>query len=307
MTADDPEVIVIPYLGTFSKAAEVSSFTEAARALGLSQAAVSQRIHALEESLGTSLFRRQSGRVSLTDAGRRLYDHAQRILALYREARQDLTGLKAPVTGDLDLAASSIPGEHLLPALLGAYRRNYPHVRVRVTVAGSRAVVAQVERGQAHVGFVGARLDHPALDFRPIARDELVLVVPPGHAWARKSEMPLEQFLSEPLVLREEGSGTRACLEQALAQVGKSVRDLAVALELGSNEAIKEAVRQGLGAAVLSTHAVRQELEGGELRALGVRGLALARDVFAVHNKQRPLPIPARLLLDIMDDTARNR
>src|SRR3954452_6805231 len=122
---------LLPHLDTFSKAAEVSSFTGAARALGLTQAAVSQRIRALEQSLGVSLFRRQGGRVLLTDAGRRLFELAERIHALHRQARQELTGQKPVVGGDLSLAASSVPGEHLLPSALAAFREKHPCIQVR--------------------------------------------------------------------------------------------------------------------------------------------------------------------------------
>src|SRR5438094_7105295 len=116
MDPDRPDDLQLPYLETFSKAAELSSFTGAAKALRLTQASVSQRVQALEKTLGTPLFKRQGGRVLLTDAGRKLYDYAQRILDLHRQARQLITGHDAPAGGELSLAASSIPGEHLLPA-----------------------------------------------------------------------------------------------------------------------------------------------------------------------------------------------
>src|SRR5690349_17384515 len=133
----------LPHLETFARAAELSSFTAAARALGLTQAAVSQRVQALEQALRVPLFRRQGGRVLPTEAGQRLYPYAQRILALHREARQEVTGQKAPLVGDLSLAASSIPGEHLLPAILSAFGQRYPFVQVRVTVTDSATVLGQ--------------------------------------------------------------------------------------------------------------------------------------------------------------------
>src|SRR5262249_38263948 len=162
------------------KAAELLSFTGAARALDLTQAAVSQRVQALEGALGVALFRRQGGRVLLTEAGRRLYAYAEQIFALHREARAELTGRKEPLAGELTLAASSIPGEHLLPGLLTAFRQRHPHVRVRATVADSQAVLDQVEHGGAHLGLVGRRPDGPHLEARSFACDRLALVVPAG-------------------------------------------------------------------------------------------------------------------------------
>src|SRR5262245_35182829 len=211
----EPENAQLPHLETFAKAAELSCFTAAARALRLTQAAVSQRVQALEQALGVPLFRRQGGRVLLTEVGQRLYPYAERILLLHEEARQAVTGKKAPVAGDLSLAASSIPGEHLLPAMLAGFRRRYPHVRVRVTVSDSSAVLNQVEHGQAHLGLVGRKDSNPHLEFRSFACDELVLVVPAKHPLGRRRRISVEELCQQPLILREVGSGSRWCLEQA--------------------------------------------------------------------------------------------
>jgi DNA-binding transcriptional LysR family regulator len=297
MTADQ-----LPHLETFAKAAELGSFTAAARSLGLTQGAVSLRVQALEKELGVSLFHRQAARILLTDAGRRLYGYAQRIMELHREARQDATGQKPALTGDLCLAASSVPGEHLLPALLQAFRSRQPRVNVRVTVTDTAAVLRQVEAGQAHLGLVGGKAESSHLEYRCFACDTLVLVVPADHPWARRQQVSLEQLCGEPLIVREPGSGSRWCLEQALARAGKSASDLRVALELGCNEGIKAAVLRGMGLAVLSARAVEKESRGGgALRALRVSGLPLKREMFVVWDRRRVLPIPARLFLDLLE------
>jgi DNA-binding transcriptional LysR family regulator len=291
----------LPHLETFAKAAELNSFTAAAKALGMTQAAVSQRIQALEKCLGTSLFDRQGGHVLLTEPGRRLYLYAQHILSLYEEARREVTGKEVTVASHLSLAASSIPGEHLLPALLPVFQQKHPHVRLRVTIADTQAVLSQVETGRAHLGFVGGKSASPHLEYHCFACDTLALVVPPSHCWARRRRVGLGQLLGQPLILREAGSGSRWCLEQALAKAGKSVNDLHVALELGSNEAIKEAVLRGMGVAILSTHVTEKEVQAGQLHALRVTGLRLAREMFVVWDKRRVLPIPARRFLDLLE------
>jgi DNA-binding transcriptional LysR family regulator len=290
----------LPHLGTFVKAAELSSFTAAAAALGLTQAAVSQRIRALEEALRVALFRRQAGHVFLTEAGQRLFPYAQRIRRLHQEARQAVTGQKAPLTGELALAASSVPGEHVLPALLAVFHEKYPHIQVRVVVIDSLAVLRQVEHGQVQLGLVGGKGDSANLVFRPFARDELVLVVPPGHPWQKRRRVSLKQFGAQPLVLREAGSGSRWCLERALDRAGQSAQDLHVALELGSNEAIKEAVLRGVGLAVLSDQVVQKEVAAGQLHAVRVTGLPLEREMFVVWDRRRALSIPAQLFRDFV-------
>lgn len=291
----------LPHLETFSKAAELGSFTAAARSLGLTQAAVSQRVQALEQFLDLPLFERQGGHVHLTEAGHRLHDYAQRILALHREALREITGRQAPLSGELSLAASSVPGEHLLPDLLAVFRVRQPHVQVRATVADTQQVLHQVEQGQAHLGLVGGRADSPHLEFRRFAVDQLALVVPTGHEWCQRKRVSLDQLGQQPLILREAGSGSRWCLEQSLTAAGRSLRDLNVALELGSNEAIKEALQRNLGLAILSTRVIQKEVQAGQLHALGVAGLPLEREIFVTWDRRRALPIPARLFLDLLN------
>jgi DNA-binding transcriptional LysR family regulator len=288
----------LPHLETFAVAAEHGSFTAAAAVLGLTQGAVSQRIHALEQELGTSLFQRHGGRAQLTEAGQRLYPFAQRILALHEEARGEVTGCKPVVAGELFLAASSVPGEHLLPKLLSVFRQRYPHVQVRASISDSGSVLSQIEHGQVHFGLVGGKTDAPHLEFEPFAVDEMRLVVPATHPWGRRRQVSLAELGQQPLILRETGSGSRWCLEQALARHGKSPADLRIALELGSNEAIKEAVLQGLGAAILSTHAVEDEERSGQLHLLAIAQMPLRREMFIVRDRRRALPIPAQLFLD---------
>jgi DNA-binding transcriptional LysR family regulator len=299
--AEEPDEIRLPYLETFSKAAELSSFTGAAKALRLTQAAVSQRVQALEKTLGKPLFKRQGGRVLLTEVGHKLYDYAQRILNLHREARREVAGWETPVAGELLLAASSIPGEYFLPALLSVFGREFPQVRVRAAVGDSMEVMARVERGEAALGLAGRKIDNPHLEFRLLARDRMVLVVPPGHPLSRRKMASVRQLSGHALILREVGSGLRHCFEKSLERAGRSLADLRVALELGSNEAIKEAVLRGVGAAVLSAYAVQKELREGRLHALEVSDLHCDRDLFVVRDKRRVLPLAARVFLDFLE------
>lgn len=296
----------LPHLETFVAAAEAGSFTAAARSLRLTQAAVSQRIGILEKTVGTALFERAAGRVFLTEAGQKLHAIALLILSLHTRARNELSGRAAPVSGEVTLAASTIPGEHLLPELLTRFRKHHPHIRVKAVVTDSQDVVARVEHGRAQLGLIGKRSGSPHLEQRICGGDTLVLLVPARHRWARRKHVELDELLAEPFILREVGSGSRACLEEALARAGRSVNDLRIAAELGSNEAIKDAIVRGLGLAVLSARAVKQELRSRKLRALEVTGLPLVRDIFAVWDRRRAMSIPAQLFLGLLDE-ARDR
>jgi DNA-binding transcriptional LysR family regulator len=290
----------LPHLETFAEAAERGSFTAAAHHLGITQAAVSQRVQKLEAALRTPLFRRGAGAATLTDAGRRLHAYARRIFDLTAEAQAAVTGAADELTGDLVLAASSVPGEHLLPSVLTAFRGHHPLVRVRVSVSDTELVIREVEHGHAHFGLVGGQGGTPHLDFRQFACDELVLVIPAGHAWWWRGRVTVQDLLSQPIVLREPGSGSRRCLERALEQLGVAPRRLTVALELGSTEAVKRAVLEGAGAAVLSRRAVEPEVAAGQLKAIPVEGLTLERDMYVVRDRRRVLPGPAQRFLALL-------
>ena len=287
--------VQLPYLETFSKAAELSSFTAAAKALTLTQAAVSQRIQALEKVLNVPLFRRHGGRIFLTEAGQRLHDYAQRIFALHQEARSEIAGQKFTISGELALGASTIPGEHFLPAILSVFHQRYPDIEVRASISDSMGVIGQVEHGQVQLGMVGRKTDNPHLEFRHFATDRMVMVVPPKHPWSKRKQVSFKQVCKQPLILREAGSGLRHCFEKELGRLGMSLRDLRIALELGSNEAIKEAVLRKVGLAILSSYAVQKELKARKLIALKVTGLHCDREMFVVWDRRRVLSSPARV------------
>jgi len=291
----------LPHLMTFATAAELGSFTGAAKVLGLTQAAVSQRIQVLERKLKKSLFDRRCGGVSLTDAGRTLYAFAQQIDNLHREAQLAITGQAPAIVGELNIAASSVPGEHFLPTLLSGFGPKFPQLHVRATVSDSLAVTHQVERGEVSLGLVGRKDEKPHLEFRCIARDRMVVVAPRGHAVFRKKQATVDQLTGYPLILREVGSGLRHCFEKSLERAGRSLSELRVSLELGSNEAIREAVLRGAGLAVLSLYSVHKELESGRLRAVPVKGVRCDRDIYVVQDRRRVLPLPARLFLDYLE------
>jgi DNA-binding transcriptional LysR family regulator len=163
-------------------------------------------------------------------------------------------------------------------------------------------VVAQVERGEVSLGLVGRKTDNSHLTFTLLAHDRMVLVVPRNHTLSRKGSVSVKRLCTFPLVLRESGSGLRHCFEKALRKAGRSLEDLNVAAELGSNEAIREAVLRGVGIAMLSEYAVKKELRAGRLVAVKVNGLNCDREMFVVQDERKVAPLPARLFLDFLGD-----
>lgn len=294
----------LPYLETFSKVAELGSFTAAARDLGLTQAAVSGRIRSLETELGLPVFDRRGGRVEMTPAGRKLYPLAQQILSLHQQARREVTGAELPLAGELVLAASSVPGEYLLPALLAEFRRQFPQVQVRLSVSDSQQVLEALQQGKASVGIVGVAPEAEDIQSVALTEDHLVLVVSPEHQAATKARIPAAQLCREPLILRESGSGSRQCFEQVWQDRGHRLDELNVVLELGSNEAIKEAVTRGVGAAVLSEKVVERECRAGTLKGVKLSGLPLDRKFYLVWDRRRELAPVARAFVSFLETPA---
>jgi DNA-binding transcriptional LysR family regulator len=290
----------LPHLETFCRAAELASFTRAAETMGLTQAAVSQHIHGLERALKVALFRRQAGRIELTEAGRRLYDYGLRILALHAEARRELGQLSEAIHGELRIAVSTVPAQHFLPQLLAEFRNAHPQVHVVADIADSEAVASMVETGKVGPGLVGQRVPGAWAEYQRFATDRLALVVPSGHHWQGRSAVTVAELRSEPLVIREPGSGTRACLERAIATRKLTLDDFHVSMELGSNEAVKDAVFRGIGVTVLSIRAVEPELAAGRLHEVPIDGLDLTRELYIVTDRRRVLPPPARAFIHFL-------
>jgi DNA-binding transcriptional LysR family regulator len=288
-------------LEIFAKVAEMGSFSRAAEALHLTQPTVSEHIRALEDELGVRLLDRLGRGTATTRAGQLLLSYATRILALSREARQALEGYQGRMRGELVVGGSTIPGEYLLPAVIGRFREKFPEVSTRLVIGGSQAVVDWVADGRVELGVVGARLPQRGLEFHDLSPDEEVVVVPAGHPWQGRAQVTLEDLAREPLIIRERGSGTRAAFESALERAGVDLASLRVAGELGSNQAIKQAVKAGMGITVMSRIAVEDESRQGVLAFLRVRDLAVTRGFYVVTHRERsrsPVAEAFRLVLE---------
>ncbi|NIL97800.1 MAG: LysR family transcriptional regulator [Planctomycetales bacterium] len=288
----------IRHLKAFAAAAERESFTRAAQSLGLTQAAVSQQVAALERELSATLFQRRGRGVRLTEQGQRLYGYARQILDLVDQASLQVGQTEEPLCGVLRIATSTVPSEWLLPELLAEFRRRWPQVKESVTVSDSRLATAAVEEGEAEVGFVGERPRSTRLQARPVAEDELVLVVAADHPLAGKKSTTLKRLCREPLIVREAGSGSRCCVERALEEHDISPADLNIAMEVNSNDAIRAAVEQQVGVAFFSQRAIRPV---GNLATIKVRGFRPRRQLYVIsHPEHNPTP-PARQFRDFVE------
>jgi len=272
----------------FCRVFEEKSFTRAAERLGLSQPTVSSHVKSLEDELGGQLFDRLGRQIEPTSAARLLYEHAMELLALHDEVEERLHSHLHGKRGRLSIGASTIPGEHLLPRVLGGFGRRWPDIEIVVHVASTRQIIELVASGELELGIVGARAPNPDLDFEEVAVDRMVLAVPRTGYWEGHKSITLDELKKQRLILRERGSGTRIRFERQLMAVGEKLQAFNISVRLGSSTAVCEAVKAGLGVSVTSWHSVRSAIEAGTVLAVRVPELGeLRRSFYRVLHQRR--------------------
>lgn len=270
------EPLSIRQLEVFAALVDQRSFTQAARHLGLSQSTVSAHIAELEQRLGLRLVERDRSGVEPTRAGRVLLTPAREALRAERSARMAAAELMGLLRGVLVVGGSTIPAAYLLPGWLSAFRARHPQIELKLRGGDSREVAEAVAQGEADLGVVGGDVSPAGLRRTRVGADELVLIAAPSSRLAGGRPIALKALAGEPIVLREEGSGTRQAMLAALEAAGLGA-GLEVALEVGSTEAVKAAVRAGLGVSLVSSLAVADEVASGALAVVPVAGLKIER------------------------------
>ena len=260
----------------FRAVAHHLNFSRAAEELLLTQPAVTQQIKALEEDLGSPLFDRGGGRISLTAAGKALLPFADQMKTLGEQAYAAVAAANGQQAGELAVGASQTIAQYLLPNLIANFLKAQPRVHVTVRSGNSDEMLESLLAREVHIALIEGPEQRKDLHIEPFMEDHLVLVVPASHEWA-DHEVPLEALSKEPLLTREFGSGSRRVVEQALAQAGLKVKDLRLGMEIDSTEGLLSSVEAGLGVTFVSRWAVRNQLALGTLKLARVQGLKLAR------------------------------
>src|SRR5437899_50976 len=274
-------------LEIFAKVAELGSFSRAAEALFLTQPTISEHIRGLEDELGVQLLDRLGRRATTTRAGDLMLGYARRLLALSREARQALDQFQGRLSGQLVVGGSTIPGEYLLPALIGQFKAKYPDISISLLIGDSRQVTTWVDEGRAEVGVVGARPGLRTLVSRALMPDELGVVLPADPPWAGRKGVTLADLRREPMIVREQGSGSREALEHALGQANADLTAFRVVGEMGSTQAIKQAVRSGVGISIISRRAVDDECRANLLSCVTLKDLRVSGFFYLITHRDR--------------------
>lgn len=281
---------------------EEASFSRAAERLGLSQPTVSEHIKTLETFFGSSLFDRLGRKIHATGAGEVLYARGRSIVDLKQSVVDAMHQYLDRLEGELRIGASNIPGEYLLPRVIGRFHDKHPKIRVRVGIGDSEQVIDGVVDGSYEIGFVGSRPRLPGLDLQPFASDRLVLAVPRHKSWDGVEQISLRQLAQKPLLIRESGSGTRVELEHWLHEHGFALADFNIVAELGSTTAIKEAIKARVGASIMSDLAVADDIAAGIMRIVRIREVGtLKRDFYRILDPRRVASPVRDIFLDALE------
>ena len=273
-------------LEVFAAVVELSSFSRAGERLYLSQPTVSAHVSSLEKELGVPLIIRNTREIYPSEAGQKLYDYAVKLLRLREEAMEQVGAHGQPQHGIIDIAASSIPAKHILPALISGFREQYPGVTINVIPCDSSRVHMVLAEGKAKVGFGGAMMDTDQCSHSPIAKDRLVIITPDNDHFRKlaNDKNSFASLLKEPFIMRPVGSGTRYEFEQYLQRQGHRI-PLTVVAEMADTEAIKNSVSANMGVAAISARAAEDAVNYGKLLIFPLPGNA-ERDLYLIRRKK---------------------
>jgi len=273
------------------------TFSGAARTLYISQPAVSKSVQQLERELGVPLLDRTSRRVVLTEAGQLLYEHAGRIFATEKAAESSLAELQGLERGQLLIGGSQTIGTYLLPPALGIFHQRYPKLRLHLEIANTQQVVESLRHTPLGLAYVEGPVSGDDLDVSVWRQDRLVVIAAPEHPLVRRRTVTFEMVAREPYLQREPGSGTGEITTSVFTERHCTPN---VALILGSNQAIKQAVMAGLGISIVSESTIVLERAAGKLAIIQVRDLKLSRPLYCVRVRGRPLSRAATAFQELL-------
>lgn len=279
-------------LKVFCKVVELKSFSKAGSAVYLSQPTVSSHIKDLEEGVGCRLIDRLPKEALPTRAGELLYGYAKKLLSLRDEAETALAEFQGTIKGCLVVGGSTIPGVYIMPRIVGLYTRKYPEVKISLVMGDTGSIIDRILSGEVELGVVGALSEEGGIEQEILFEDDMRLIVPVSHRWAKRAEVTLEDLQKEPFIIRESGSGTLKSIMRSFEQRGFSMSKLNVSAEMGSTEAVLQAIKAEAGVSILSNLAVSEAVRDNRLRALKIRDVDLRQRFYATRLKKRtPSPL----------------
>lgn len=287
-------------LELFVAVVETQSFSRGAERIALTQSTVSQHIAALEDEFGTKLLDRTTKGILPTAAGKVFLQHARRVLSerdILKEAMVSLQGLEKAT---LNLGASNIPANYLVPCLLPVIQNKYPGIALNMRIGDSREVLEELRSGQVELGIVGGKVDDEVFSYEPLLTDQLVMIIGPDHPLKGRSSISLDELSGQSFIVREDGSGTYQALKKGFLSGGIDPDTFKVIARLGSNEAVRRAVATGMWCAFVSALSIQSNLKHGELFTLDVDGLNIERQLWLVKLRERSASPATEAVMDLL-------
>ncbi len=277
------------YLKTFLTVAKTHSFSVAAKELRTTQGTVSHHIAALEEYFDAVLFKRAIKGVELTDAGKMLKESAEQILGEVESAKAKISSTKDKFAGVIKIAASTIPGEHVIPGIIANFQTNYPYVKFKIKAEDSLKSLESLQANEVDFAVVGSLKGfNDKLEAIEVGEDKLVLIVPSNHELSKRKSVKLSEILKYPYINREESSGTRQEVEKMMNDSKIQFSKLNTKLELGSTEAVITAVSEENGVSIISSIAAKKAQAAGLIKIVNFQDINAVRKLYLVKPK-RPL------------------
>jgi DNA-binding transcriptional LysR family regulator len=291
----------IHQLKVFSSVFRNKSFSKASEELHLTQPTVSDHIKSLEDELNCRLFDRLGRTIMPTKEAEVLYSHAVELIEKINDIKDSLGKYKKEISGELTIGASTIPGTYLMPAVMAGFRKKYPAISFQIVIADSKDIVEKIVGHELLIGIVGAKLSNSHINCVPLMEDELIAVSSPS--LIKGGRITLGELIKYPMVLREEGSGTRRETERILEDKGIALDNMKIAGIFGSTDAIKQAVKAGMGVSILSRLSVKDELKRGVFKEIKIADISMKRKFYIVTHKKRTLPAAYGLLLEYIKNS----
>jgi len=278
----------INHLRVFSSVYKNKSFSKASEELNLTQPTISNHIKALEDELGCKLFDRLGRSIMPTKEAVVLYSHSTELIEKALELKEAISEVRKDVSGRIVIGASTIPGVYILPKIISGFQKRYPSISYQILISDSGGIIENVMNHDLLLGIVGAKLSNEHVEYISYIDDELIAVSAPSVV--NNNKMTLQEFVKYPFILREEGSGTRRETEKFLERKGITIDKLHINGIFGSTDAVKQAVKAGLGVTILSKYSVEDEINYGILRKIDLANINIRRRFYIVKHKKRTLP-----------------
>lgn len=288
----------IHHLKVFASVYRHRSFSKAAEELSLTQPTISDHVRALEEELKCRLFDRLNRKVIPTKEAAVLIGKAQEIIERVEGFKDVLGEFRKDLSGHLVIGASTIPGTYILPGITASFRQKNTSVLFEVVVSDSRAIIDKVTGDDLLIGIVGAKLESKQVDYKPFLDDELIVVA--SRSFDTRKNIAIGDIASLPIVMREQGSGTRKEFEKILEKDGIDFQHLNIVGIFGSTDAVKQAVKEGMGISIISRRSVEDELKCGMLREIRIKDAVMKRQFYVITHRKRTLPHLYKAFVDYL-------